>query len=41
MNGGRPADATPGSLRIAMISNYLPSDSKMGVGYQAHELATE
>ena len=24
-----------------MISNYLPSDSKMGVGYQAHAMATE
>jgi phosphatidyl-myo-inositol alpha-mannosyltransferase len=29
------------SLRIAMISYYLPSDSKIGVGYQAHALATE
>jgi len=28
-------------LRIAMVSNYLPSDSKMGVGYQAHAMATE
>ena len=26
-------------LRIAMISYYLPSGSKIGVGYQAHELA--
>ena len=33
-----PAD-TP--LRIAMISYYLPSGSKIGVGYQVHELATE
>lgn len=41
MTGARPAEANPGPLRIAMISNYLPSDSKMGVGYQAHELATE
>jgi glycosyltransferase involved in cell wall biosynthesis len=32
--GGRP-------LRIAMISYYLPSGSKIGVGYQVHELATE
>lgn len=35
-----PDDGTR-RLRIAMVSNYLPSDSKMGVGYQAHELATE
>ena len=28
-------------LRIAVISYYLPSDSKIGVGYQVHELATE
>jgi len=28
-------------LRIAMISYYLPSDSKIGVGYQVHELANE
>ena len=28
-------------LRIAMISYYLPSASKMGIGYQVHELATE
>ncbi|WP_193746370.1 glycosyltransferase family 4 protein [Demequina aestuarii] len=27
-------------LRIAMISYYLPSGSKIGVGYQVHELAT-
>ncbi len=27
------------SMRIAMISRYLPSGSKMGVGYQVHELA--
>jgi glycosyltransferase involved in cell wall biosynthesis len=26
-------------LRIAMISYYLPSGSKIGVGFQAHELA--
>ena len=26
-------------MRIAMISRYLPSDSKMGVGYQVHALA--
>src|ERR1700710_257910 len=31
-------EATP--LRIAMISYYLPSGSKIGVGYQVHELAT-
>lgn len=29
------------ALRIAMISYYLPSASKIGVGYQAHELANE
>jgi glycosyltransferase involved in cell wall biosynthesis len=28
-------------LRIAMVSYYLPSGSKIGVGYQVHELATE
>lgn len=28
-------------LKIAMISYYLPSGSKIGVGYQAHELACE
>ncbi|WP_402467067.1 glycosyltransferase family 4 protein [Isoptericola aurantiacus] len=28
-------------LRIAMISYYLPSASKQGIGYQVHELATE
>jgi phosphatidylinositol alpha-mannosyltransferase len=28
-------------LKIAMISYYLPSGSKIGVGYQAHELANE
>jgi phosphatidylinositol alpha-mannosyltransferase len=26
-------------VRIAMISYYLPSESKIGVGYQVHELA--
>lgn len=30
-----------GPLRIAMISYYLPSESKIGVGYQVHELANE
>lgn len=30
-----------GELRIAMISYYLPSGSKIGVGYQVHELANE
>jgi len=34
-----PAAGRP--LRIAMISYYLPSGSKIGVGYQVHELATE
>ncbi|MBD3779313.1 MAG: glycosyltransferase family 4 protein [Micrococcales bacterium] len=28
-------------LRIAMVSYYLPSGSKIGVGFQAHELAAE
>ncbi|GAA0336050.1 glycosyltransferase family 4 protein [Micropruina glycogenica] len=28
-------------MRIAMISYYLPSGSKIGVGYQVHELANE
>lgn len=33
---------TPGvHLRVAMISYYLPGGSKIGVGYQAHELANE
>lgn len=41
MTGARRGTAEGMPLRIAMISNYLPSDSKMGVGYQAHELATE
>jgi glycosyltransferase involved in cell wall biosynthesis len=39
-----PAGAEKGverSLRIAMISYYLPSASKIGVGYQVHQLATE
>ena len=38
------APTEPGAsrpLRIAMISYYLPSASKMGIGYQVHELATE
>jgi len=34
-------DAASGPLRIAMISYYLPSESKIGVGYQVHELANE
>ncbi|KHK99311.1 hypothetical protein LK09_03265 [Microbacterium mangrovi] len=34
-------DASPAPLRIAMISYYLPSESKIGVGYQVHELANE
>lgn len=36
---GKPVTRTP--LRIAMLSYYLPSGSKIGVGFQAHELATE
>lgn len=35
----RAAEKNP--LRIAMISYYLPSESKIGVGYQVHELANE
>lgn len=39
---GRYFDVTRSeSLRIAMISYYLPSESKIGVGYQVHELANE
>ncbi|GAA3635396.1 hypothetical protein GCM10022200_18390 [Microbacterium awajiense] len=42
---GTAANATPASqqqpLRIAMISYYLPSESKIGVGYQVHALANE
>ncbi|MFC8597453.1 glycosyltransferase family 4 protein [Isoptericola sp. NPDC057191] len=34
-------DDTTRPLRIAMVSYYLPSTSKMGIGYQVHELATE
>jgi len=34
------SDAYP-RLRIAMISYYLPSGSKIGVGYQVHALANE
>ncbi|NKY09171.1 glycosyltransferase family 4 protein [Cellulomonas hominis] len=35
--------AIPGSgpLRIALVSYYLPSTSKQGIGYQVHEFATE
>lgn len=36
MTGSVPSK---GSLRIAMISYYLPSESKIGVGYQVHALA--
>ena len=35
------ADVASRSLRIAMISYYLPSESKIGVGYQVHTLANE
>ena len=35
----RNPSTTP--LKIAMISYYLPSGSKIGVGYQVHELANE
>jgi glycosyltransferase involved in cell wall biosynthesis len=34
-------NSTARPLRIAMISYYLPSGSKIGVGYQVHELASE
>ncbi len=33
------AEPTGRPLRIAMVSNYLPSGSKIGVGYQADALA--
>lgn len=39
--GSPMVDADGRPLRIAMISYYLPSGSKIGVGYQVHELATE
>lgn len=39
--GESTTDSSERSLRIAMISYYLPSASKIGVGYQAHELASE
>lgn len=35
------SDGARDHLKVAMISYYLPSASKIGVGYQAHELATE
>ena len=38
---GSPNGRTDGPLRIAMISYYLPSESKIGVGYQVHALANE
>lgn len=36
-----PAAAGERPLRIAMISYYLPSESKIGVGHQVHALANE
>jgi phosphatidyl-myo-inositol alpha-mannosyltransferase len=36
-----PSTAETRPLRIAMISYYLPSESKIGVGYQVHALANE
>ncbi|GLI27360.1 phosphatidyl-myo-inositol mannosyltransferase [Agromyces rhizosphaerae] len=36
-----PLDDPDRPLRIAMISYYLPSESKIGVGYQVHALANE
>ena len=39
--GSAVAEMGERPLRIAMISYYLPSGSKIGVGYQVHELATE
>ncbi len=40
--GSGPPNGPPdGPLRIAMISYYLPSESKIGVGYQVHALANE
>lgn len=38
---GHPSTLSERPLRIAMISYYLPSESKIGVGYQVHELANE
>jgi glycosyltransferase involved in cell wall biosynthesis len=38
---GHRGDDPGQPLRIAMISYYLPSESKIGVGYQVHELANE
>ncbi|MCW2496007.1 glycosyltransferase family 4 protein [Jatrophihabitans sp.] len=35
------ASTTQAPLRIALISYYLPSGSKIGVGYHVHELAGE
>src|SRR5690554_2331660 len=35
------SEAAGSPLRVAMISYYLPSGSKIGVGYQVHEIATE
>lgn len=39
-NSGRPSDKSR-RLRIAMISYYLPSESKIGVGYWVDQLARE
>lgn len=39
--GARRTVPADGPLRIAMISYYLPSESKIGVGYQVHALANE
>ncbi|HEY0188894.1 MAG TPA: glycosyltransferase family 4 protein [Cellulomonas sp.] len=36
-----PAPHASRPLRIAMLSYYLPSGSKIGVGFQVHELASE
>jgi phosphatidylinositol alpha-mannosyltransferase len=39
-NGAAP-DGPSSSLRIALTSFYLPSDSKIGVGWAAHRLANQ
>lgn len=38
---GELVDVPRRPLRVAMISYYLPSESKIGVGYQVHALANE
>jgi phosphatidyl-myo-inositol alpha-mannosyltransferase len=38
-SGFRVSESRRQSLRIAMTSYYLPSSSKIGVGYQVHAMA--